>query len=275
MAVFINGEIYPSYECLKKALEKMDNSSCPLITPEVERNPDEYARLYTACTKGYYIIHGCNESQWVQACTQRVANIPNTSSSRSLRGFGDFAPMMKNCNEGVKDPDFDCLIEVIASITNESCPEMTKIMNSEHSLKAFASSTMSCLKSHFVKNGCNEDQWTRVCNLRVDRFSVPANGGQEYINLHRSHCDENPAYDCFEAAIQKMNENSCPEVIFSKAQNDSEDEIMRHQTSCYKRLYINQECNISKWKDVCNLFTFTFKSSEDEKKEMMEKYCKN
>jgi hypothetical protein len=273
IAAFVNAET--SYECFQKVLQKMNNSSCPLITPEIERNRDDYARLYTACTKGHYIIYGCNETEWVQACTQRVANIPSSSSSDSLRGYHDVGPMMKYCNEGVKDSDFDCLQNAVASYNNESCPEFTKLMETDPSLKVFASENMACIKSLYIKNKCNETQWTRVCNRQADRFNVDANGGQEYIDLHRSHCSENPAYDCFEKAIQKMNKKSCPEVVLSKAQNDSEDEIMRHQTSCYKRIYINQECNIFEWKKVCNLFTFTFKRSEKEKSKMMKKYCKN
>uniref|UniRef100_A0A914YEI9 Uncharacterized protein n=1 Tax=Panagrolaimus superbus TaxID=310955 RepID=A0A914YEI9_9BILA len=72
-----------------------------------------------------------------------------------------------------------------------------------------------------------------------------------------------------------MTDKSCPEVIYSKSENNTEDEIMRHQTSCYKRHYLNEECEISEWKNVCKLFTFTFQRSDNKKKEMMQKYCKH
>uniref|UniRef100_A0A914PAL0 Uncharacterized protein n=1 Tax=Panagrolaimus davidi TaxID=227884 RepID=A0A914PAL0_9BILA len=120
---FGNGqETDKSYECLKDVVQKMTNSSCPLITPEVERDRDDYARLYTACLKGHYLIRGCNESEWVHACTRRVANIPNTASSKSLRGLHDIDHMWKYCIKSVIDADYECFEKATAKMTKKSCP---------------------------------------------------------------------------------------------------------------------------------------------------------
>ena len=268
---FVNGEVDKSYECLKSVVAKMTNTSCPLITPEVERNLDDYARLFTACSKGYYLINGCNESEWVHACTRRVANIPNFSSSESLRGMQDIGPMWKYCNKDVKDPDFECLEKVVKTMNKESCPDLANLAGLDQ--RRIGKLSTACLKSHYQNYGCDQTQWVRVCNRQMDRLNVGANGGQEVIDMLRSNCDESPAYDCFEKAIRHMDGASCPEVTYARSQNDTEEHIVRHQTACYKRLYINQECNIADWKKVCNLFSFTFKRSESEKGDFMRKYC--
>lgn len=95
----------------------------------------EYARLYTSCTKGHYLINGCNETEWAHACTRRVANIPASLRSESLRGFQDFGPMMKYCNEGIIDRDYECLVNATDSLDKDACPAAAKAMNEKADLK--------------------------------------------------------------------------------------------------------------------------------------------
>uniref|UniRef100_A0AC35FZ32 DUF19 domain-containing protein n=1 Tax=Panagrolaimus sp. PS1159 TaxID=55785 RepID=A0AC35FZ32_9BILA len=178
-----------SYECLKNVVQKMTNSSCPLITPEVEENIDDYARLYTDCLKIHYLINGCNETEWVQACTQRVANIPEIPSSGSLRGFQDISLMWKYCNKDVTDPDWECFENATTSFSKESCPELKNI--DKMNLTTLTKLLTSCFKKLYDNYGCEKDQWIRVCNRRADRYNIAENGGQKAIDMFRSNCDIN------------------------------------------------------------------------------------
>uniref|UniRef100_A0A914QBW7 DUF19 domain-containing protein n=1 Tax=Panagrolaimus davidi TaxID=227884 RepID=A0A914QBW7_9BILA len=127
--------------------------------------------------------------------------------------------MWKYCNKDVIDADYECLEKVIGTMTKDSCPELENAGKLD--LKTLGSLTTSCLKNQYINNGCDKEQWVRVCNRRADRFNVAANGGQEVIDMWRSTCDENAAYNCFENAIKDINDESCAEVVYSKSQNDT------------------------------------------------------
>ena len=76
---------------------------------------------------------------------------------------------------------------------------------------------IACYKGQYMSGGCNETDWIRVCNKRVDSLDVEKYGN-ETMELMRKFCnedEEDPAYECLHNALRKMHSNTCPEVILN------------------------------------------------------------